>query len=169
MVITYLCHSTIQYPDVDRLLLLEASGGPKSFGGPLESGDPTGPLIGLQPIRGREPGAPNGPIAGEDAPVGLRKYLAAASSKKRGRDTFPVSIEIRVKRHPLTATIEFSVRHPIQDALANPMTSAHSEAELSELLWQLGGSGATVIADARTPEEEHGQTVAAEEGGAVEH
>ena len=29
----------------------------------------------------------NGPIGGEGAPVGLRKYLAAARSEKIGRDT----------------------------------------------------------------------------------
>ena len=44
-------------------------------------------------IRGGYPGAPNVPVEGANALVGLSKYLAAASRKKGGRDTFLVLVE----------------------------------------------------------------------------
>ena len=41
---------------------------------------------------------------------------------------------------------------PKQDALTNLVTSAHSEAEISNIFQQLGGGGATVSTDKRKPE-----------------
>ena len=48
--------------------------------------------------------------------------------------------------------MEVSARKPKQDALAYLATSAHSEAQLSNLFQQLGGGGAAVSADARSSE-----------------
>ena len=112
-------------------------------------------------------GMPNGKIAGEDAPGRLSKDLVAASGKKRGRDTFPVLIEIRFKQNPLPAAMELSSGHPVWYTISDLATHAYSEAKLRNILWQLGDSGASGLENVRASGEEHGTMVATNKGGDV--
>ena len=74
-------------------------------------------------------------------------YLYQA--EKLGRGTFPVLVESVFKRYRYPTTMEYSARHIIQDALSHLVTSAHSEVDISKLLWYIGVSRSAGIASAR--------------------
>ena len=68
-----------------------------------------------------------------------------------------------IKQHPFPTTIESLDGNPIWDSLVEPVTSPHSQADLTKILWKLGGGGATIFVRERQYGVGYGSTVADEE------